>query len=121
MSRINQIDVNVQKRIDLIKESILDVVPDTEAIYLFGSYVYGTPHKDSDLDIYVVIPDKIMDNPLDVSVDIRMNLLDKDMDMPMDLLVGKRSVFNRRKELAGTIQKTIAMKGVQLYGAGQRI
>ena len=28
-----------------------------EQIYLFGSYAYGTPNGDSDLDLYVVIPD----------------------------------------------------------------
>ena len=28
-----------------------------EQVYLFGSYAYGTPNEDSDLDLYVVIPD----------------------------------------------------------------
>ena len=42
----------VQKELELIKESVLKTVP-AEAIYLFGSYAYGTPTEDSDLDIYV--------------------------------------------------------------------
>jgi hypothetical protein len=37
------------------------------------------------------------------------------MQFPMDLMVGKSSVFNRRKE-APTLQKTIARQGVLLYG-----
>ncbi|MDR1329055.1 MAG: nucleotidyltransferase domain-containing protein, partial [Oscillospiraceae bacterium] len=41
----------IQDELNIIKESVLQVVPDTEAIYIFGSYVYGEPHKDSDLDI----------------------------------------------------------------------
>jgi len=40
----------------LIKESVLQAIP-AEAIYLFGSYAYGTPNEDSDIDIYVVLPD----------------------------------------------------------------
>jgi predicted nucleotidyltransferase len=37
---------------EIIKETV-----DCEKIYLFGSYAYGEPHKDSDMDFYVVVPD----------------------------------------------------------------
>ena len=41
-----------------IKDSILSTVgDDCEKIILFGSYAYGTPHKDSDYDFYVVLKD----------------------------------------------------------------
>ncbi|MDR1051627.1 MAG: nucleotidyltransferase domain-containing protein [Deltaproteobacteria bacterium] len=29
---------------------------DCDKIYLFGSYAYGEPTEDSDLDFYVVVP-----------------------------------------------------------------
>jgi predicted nucleotidyltransferase len=103
----------VQRELDIIKESVLDTVP-AEAIYLFGSYAYGTPNADSDLDIYVVVPDTITQNPLDISADI-MTKLYKKIQLPLDLLVGRSSVFHRRKE-APTLQKTIARQGVLLYG-----
>ena len=48
----------IQQELDIIKENVLKTVP-AEAIYLFGSYAYGTPEKDSDLDIYVVVPDDV--------------------------------------------------------------
>jgi predicted nucleotidyltransferase len=39
-----------------IKDSILSTVGEScEKIYLFGSYAYGTPHKDSDYDFFVVL------------------------------------------------------------------
>jgi len=44
----------VQAELDKLKELIINAIP-VEQIYLFGSYAYGTPHKDSDLDLYVVI------------------------------------------------------------------
>lgn len=105
----------IQKEIETIKESVLQTVPNTEAIYLFGSYAYGTPRKDSDLDVYVVIPDTVQEHPLDVGIEIREKFGDK-QTMPLDLMVGKSSVFKRRKACGGTIQKVIASKGVLIYG-----
>lgn len=52
-------DTAVSKELETIKQAILDTVNANE-IYLFGSYANGTPHKDSDFDIYVVIPDDSM-------------------------------------------------------------
>ena len=44
-------DAVIQAEIDKLKDLIVNAVP-VEQIYLFGSYAYGTPHKDSDLDFY---------------------------------------------------------------------
>ena len=41
----------VQDELNTLKDIILNTVP-VEQIYLFGSYAYGNPHRDSDLDIY---------------------------------------------------------------------
>ena len=107
-------DQKIQQELDIIKESVLKTVP-AEAIYLFGSYANGTPNKDSDLDIYVVIPDSIQKNLLEVGVDIRKNLRGTGMNLPMDLMVGKSSIFNRRRQ-EPTLQKVIARDGVLLHG-----
>jgi len=106
-------DEKVKRELEIIKEGILQTVP-AEAIYLFGSYAYGTPTEDSDLDIYVVVPDSVEKHPLEVCGDIRVNLRHKPVDMPMDLMVNYSSVFNRRK-LGPTMQRTIAREGVMLY------
>ena len=103
----------IQRELDIIKDGILQTVP-AEAIYLFGSYAYGTPSEDSDLYIYVVVPDHVEQNPLDIGADIRMGLYKK-RTMRMDLLVGKSSVFNRRKQ-GLTLENLIAESGVLLHG-----
>jgi predicted nucleotidyltransferase len=105
---------SVQRELDIIKENVLATVP-AKAIYLFGSYAYGTPSEDSDLDIYVVVPDSVKENPLDIGVSIRRNLRGFDMRFPMDLMVGTSSAFNRRRQ-EPTLQKLIARDGVLLYG-----
>ena len=102
----------IQHELDIIKDGILKTVP-AEAIYLFGSYAYGTPNDDSDLDIYVVVPDMDIDL-VDLRSDIRMNLWGK-KTMPIDLLVGKSSVFNQRRH-GLTLENVIAEKGVLLHG-----
>jgi len=106
-------DEKVKKELELIKESVLKTVP-AEAIYLFGSYAYGTPGEDSDLDIYVVVPDINLDL-IDTRAEIRQKLWKK-QTIPLDLLIGKSSVFNRRK--AGpTLERVISRDGVMIYGA----
>ena len=46
------------EKLSSIKESVLKYVP-ARYIYLFGSYAYGNPTEESDIDIYVVTPDNI--------------------------------------------------------------
>ena len=106
-------ELKIQKELEIIKETILKTVP-TEAIYLFGSYVNGSPNQESDLDIYVVIPDTVKTHPLDVGVAIRKNLRNK-KSMAVDLLVGTSSVFNRRKRSL-TLENTIAEEGLMIFG-----
>lgn len=54
-------------------------------VILFGSYVRGNMHRNSDLDVLVVTKDDI-ENPRKESVRIRRAL--KGILMPMDILVG---------------------------------
>jgi len=103
---------HIQRELDIIKDGILKTVP-AEAIYLFGSYAYGTPGEDSDLDIYVVVPDMDIDL-IDLRGEIRKNLRRK-RSLPMDLLASKLSDFNERKQDL-TLESIIAEKGVLLHG-----
>jgi predicted nucleotidyltransferase len=105
-------DQIVQKELDIIKESVLKTVP-AVAIYLFGSYAYGTPDADSDIDIYVVVPDNAEDL-IELRAGIRMNL-QKKRSRDLDLLIGRSSVFNERKE-GPTLERIIARDGVRLHG-----
>jgi len=105
-------DQKIQQELDLIKESVLKTVQ-AEAIYLFGSYAYGTPREDSDIDIYVVVPDDAGDI-IEMKGNIRMDLWKK-RSKPMDLLIGRSSGFNRRKN-GPTLERVIARDGVKLHG-----
>jgi predicted nucleotidyltransferase len=56
---------------------------DPDKIILFGSYAYGSPHVDSDVDILVIVQAR---NELDQAVKIRLEVPSQ---FPMDLLVLK--------------------------------
>lgn len=84
-----------------------------EQIYLFGSYAYGTPNGDSDLDLYVVIPDGSIP-PAEAVKRIRRTLYPV-QDMPMDVVACRASIFRQRQQ-GPSLERTVARKGVLLYG-----
>jgi predicted nucleotidyltransferase len=99
------------EKIGNIKESILKFVP-ARYIYLFGSYAYGNPTEESDIDIYVVTPDDI-GNFSQLYAKIIGDLGDKKIFF-IDLLLGRETVFNTRKK-DNIFEKTICQKGKLLY------
>src|SRR5690349_12572577 len=52
-----------------------------DKIILFGSYAYGKPHDESDVDLLVIMPTR---NAIDESIRIEMAL---DDPFPLDLIV----------------------------------
>jgi predicted nucleotidyltransferase len=99
------------EKIDNIKESILKFVP-AKYIYLFGSYVYGNPTEESDIDIYVVTPDDINDFS-ELYSKIIGDLGEKKIFF-IDLLLGRETVFNSRKK-DNIFEKMICQEGKLLY------
>ncbi|MDR0757112.1 MAG: nucleotidyltransferase domain-containing protein [Tannerella sp.] len=100
------------EKINSIKESVLKFVP-AKYIYLFGSYAYGNPTEESDMDIHVVTPDNI--NSLsELYAKIIGDLGDKKIFF-IDFLLGRETSFNTRKE-NNLFEKTICQKGKLLYG-----
>ena len=88
---------------------IIDATVDTEKIYLFGSYAYGTPTDDSDYDLCVIIPENSM-RPVDAVKAIRRALL----PMSLDILVYRADTFFRRAQGA-TMERKIKRDGIPLY------
>ena len=105
----------IKGKLDFLKEIILNVVPDTEAIYIFGSYVNGKPNEHSDLDIFVVIPDNGI-SEFDAYIEIRQKIVDKTtIFIPLDLLIDYSTNF-KKKLKPRTFINTIATTGVKIYG-----
>jgi len=103
--------VNFVEKVDNIKDSILKFVP-ARYIYLFGSYAYGNPTEESDIDLYIVTPDNI-NNFSELYTKIMVDLSYKKIFF-IDLLLSTESVFNSRKD-RNIFEKTISQKGKIIY------
>ena len=107
-----KLNFEINSELEIIKLIILNTV-EADTIYLFGSYAYGTPTEESDIDIYVVIPDESI-RPID-AMHLIGSAIYKDQMKPIDILVRKSSDFNQRK-LLPTLERTVARDGVLLHG-----
>jgi predicted nucleotidyltransferase len=103
----------VKSELDVLTEIIVRTVP-VEQIWLFGSYAYGVPHKDSDLDLYVVLKDDARTREFDAEVKI-LGAIGNVKTMPVDIIAGKKSRYVRLAE-GPTMERKIAREGVKLYG-----
>lgn len=72
-------------------------------IFLFGSYAWGVPCTESDLDTYVVLPENADMREIDAVKLIRKAIHDK-KTMPADVIVSKENESNRWK-IAPTIER----------------
>ena len=80
-----------------------------EQIILFGSYAYGTPHQDSDVDLLVVMPAR---NEIDQAVRIRRTI---DVPYALDLIVRTPTKLRRRIEWGDWFLREIVSQGKVLH------
>jgi predicted nucleotidyltransferase len=106
----------IKQELDTLTKVIAETVP-VEAIYLFGSYAYGTPRQDSDLDLYVVLKDDYPSREGDAYCAIQMAIRkNKARKRPMDILVDTKSRFLYHADSISLIEKTVAQEGIRIYG-----
>jgi len=103
----------VETELATLKEIIINTVP-VEQIYLFGSFANGVPHKDSDLDLYVVLDDNIQMRLIDAVTKIRL-AIDPKKTMPVDIIANTLSRYRERAE-GPTMERTINREGIKIYG-----
>lgn len=84
-----------------------------QKIFLFGSYAYGEPTSESDLDI-LVIKDGF-EKKIDIKRAMRKAL--SGIDMSKDLLVARSDEFEFYAQEAGSVYQTISQKGELLWSA----
>ena len=113
MCNNSYMDAAIQAEIDKLKELIINAVP-VEQIYLFGSCAYGTPGKDSDIDLYVVLKDEVQMRDLDAGLHISMAIARK-KSMPVDVIAKKKADFvDRLNDI--TLERKVTTDGIRIYG-----
>lgn len=104
---------------DLKKQLIEKLKPlNPERVILFGSYAYGQPNLDSDIDLMVVLRDDFMPSNFKENMEIYLKvssiLRDLKRKFPIDLIVYTRSMYERFVELKSSFSKEILSEGVNL-------
>jgi predicted nucleotidyltransferase len=109
--RIRGGDKQVRKYIKDLCEQIVRVA-NPEKIILFGSYAYGKPTEDSDIDLLVVMP--VEGHPAYKAAEIRMKVK---TPMAWDLLVRTPEFVAEEIEQGDLFMREIAEQGKVIYEA----
>ena len=84
-----------------------------DAIYLFGSHAWGTPHEDSDVDLMVIVRQS---GERTIRRMQRAHRCLRGLRMSKDVFVQTREEFDRYKDLHASLQHQILARGKKLYG-----
>jgi len=103
--------------IEQLKERISELNP--YLILLFGSYAYGTPRQDSDIDLLVVTNDDFMPQTFkertEISLKIKKQIYEINQEVAIDLIVYTRPMFEKFISLNSLFSQEILTKGIKLY------
>jgi predicted nucleotidyltransferase len=102
--------VNIEELKPLIVERLKSLNPNS--IILFGSYAYGTPTKDSDIDLF--IEEKIKNESIDAIAMVKLRDLMKKYKIGFDIIAGTTQEIEKREDPFYKID--ILQKGIKLYG-----
>ena len=87
---------------------------------LFGSYAYGTPTQESDIDLYVVTKDDFVPQTYKESMDIKLKISKAIRDLqaivPIDTVTHTKAMHEKFIEMGSMFSKEILTKGVKIYG-----
>jgi uncharacterized protein len=82
-------------------------------IILFGSYAYGNPREDSDLDLCVITSNNSK-RKTEIMRDIRKAIAPI-ASLPVDILVYNENEFYSRAQLNTTLEYKIMREGIKVY------
>jgi uncharacterized protein len=96
-----------------IKKTVRNIAP--EKVVLFGSYAYGRPNKDSDIDLLLIV------NNTKLTGLKRYAWATEDIEhfLPMDILVKTPMEVEKRISMGDPFYKEIIAKGKVIYEAAK--
>jgi predicted nucleotidyltransferase len=99
-----------------ISEALKMLCP--EKVILFGSYAWGQPTRDSDIDIIVVLADKKMTNTYHEKMSnrliVRRALDELNRDYSLDVLVYTTAEWQQFRNLHSSFSEEILSSGVEV-------
>lgn len=108
-----QISEAIRAEIDRIVRQLVDAYG-PERIILFGSYAYGQPHADSDLDLLII--KRTSERFINRWVNVRQIVSDPKRSIPFEPIVLTPDEIEERLATGDQFIKEIVTKGEVLYG-----
>ena len=112
--------ITTSTRKEIVRRLVGEFQP--EAIYLFGSYAWGQPAPESDLDLLVIVSESNQ-RPIERSQRAQRSL--RGVRVAVDVLVKTRAEFEHFRPVKASLEAQIFEKGKLLYGSktpvGQRL
>ena len=90
--------INIEKLKPLILKLLLPLNPDK--IILFGSYAYGTPNENSDIDLFLLKDDLELNDTRNYSREAKMRILNliSKYKVGFDILSAPTEYINQRED-----------------------
>lgn len=98
-----------QKQIQLVTRRIVQNYQ-PEKVILFGSYAWGKPRKDSDIDLLII--KKTKKKWLERNLEVRKII---DGELPVDILIRTPEEVRKRLRMGDFFYQDIETKGKYLY------
>ena len=91
---------------------------DPERVILFGSFAYGNPIEDSDIDLYIVTKNETIPESFSEKIELKVKISDllnpiRDR-FTLDIIVHTLPMYMRFMELGSNLSQTIRTKDIQL-------
>lgn len=97
---------------DILRKIVAEYAP--QKVILFGSYAYGEPNEDSDIDLLII---KDTDKrPMDRWLEVKRLLRDRNRTVSVSPLVYTRQEIENRLAVRDFFIQEVLEKGVVLYG-----
>jgi predicted nucleotidyltransferase len=98
--------------LDEISQKLINLL-DPKIIYLFGSYAWGNPDENSDIDLMIIISD-YKESRIRTTANAYKEIR-KFSNIPTDILIRTIDEFERFSEVEGSLNNKISTKGIKLY------
>ncbi len=109
--------INIEELKPKIIEALMPLKP--KQIILFGSYAYGTPTEDSDIDLYIVTSDNFIPKNFEENFKIKkqyFRALDSFTDkFATDMIIHTKGMNKKFLELNSAFSRKIYTQGDVLY------
>jgi HEPN domain-containing protein/predicted nucleotidyltransferase len=109
--KLNELEINLRKAIEPLVSSL-----NPEFVLLFGSFAYGKPHKHSDVDLLIVLPQAPNPDGFSARLDLVTEHLAWSRDLPpYELHIMTVDEFRRELSKRNVFIAEIVQKGVPLF------